>query len=240
MCGRYSVGDRGEITIAGIYHDFTFETRYNAAPKNSLPVILFENNAVTSKPMQWGWERPNKPLLINARAETALKFFRKPCLETRCLIPANGFYEWKDKLPWRFVMRDDETFYLAGIYQKIISPAHAEMEMDLTDSPPASCVIEQFCIITCNANPLVARVHDRMPVILSPSHYSTWLKGQQFSSITPGQWPRGFGNIAPTTDLVDILQSALVPSPAANMHSYRVGQLVNHWKNDSPDCWKPV
>ena len=197
MCGRYSAaGNLSELTR---FIDFVcrapfFAPRYNIAPRQQAPVIILDNFQPELKLMRWGlippWSKDEKigDDLINARAETISEktSFKKPFSRQRCLIPADGFYEWqrkdKDFTPFRFTMRDNSFFCFAGIYEKWLRPPKSGefiFDTDL-DTPPPSQVVETFSIITTAANPMVSAVHDRMPVIVPENHYLWWLDARKF------------------------------------------------------------
>ncbi|MEX1107705.1 MAG: SOS response-associated peptidase [Dongiaceae bacterium] len=180
MCGRYSLTTAPEamrrlFQLEGAL--LNLEPRYNIAPTQMAPVIRARReggNELTM--MRWGlvpaWSKtgPRRgPPMINARAETVAEqpAFRSAFRERRCLIPADGFYEWKkvgrEKLPFRFTMPDGAPFVLAGLWETWREPAGG----DLTS----------FTIIVTNANSLVARAHDRMPAILDATSAAAWLGG---------------------------------------------------------------
>jgi len=146
--------------------------------------------------------------MINARAETVAEkpAYRESFKSRRCLIPADGFYEWKregkTKQPYHFGMRDDSLFAFAGI-------------LDRWKNPQGE-VIETCLVITTKPNALLADVHDRMPVILPIGHYDLWLD--------PG--------FKQTDDLKELLR----PFEAELMKRYPVSTRVNLVKNDDPDC----
>jgi putative SOS response-associated peptidase YedK len=182
--------------------------------------------------MRWGlvaaWERDLKKArkVINARAETLQDkpMFRDALKQRRCLVPADGFFEWQGvgakKLPWRFVLKSGKPFCFAGIFNEWIDQEVSRRSgADDPDEPPPSARIETFAIITTEANDIVRPVHDRMPVIVQPEHYDWW--------IDPA--PKERLNL-----------STLKPSPAELMHKYRVGAVVNSSANETPECLKPV
>ncbi len=146
--------------------------------------------------------------MINARAETAaaMPAFREPLRLRRCLIPADGFYEWKragkEKLPFCFTLADGSLFALAGVWDRWKNPQGQWIE---------SC-----SILTTTPNELVRDLHDRMPVILARDGYDLWLDP-------------GFRKVAE-------LQPLLKPYPAEAMRRYRVSQRVNQVKNDDAEC----
>jgi putative SOS response-associated peptidase YedK len=238
MCGRYSAA--GTLNELAKLIDFVcrapfFAPRYNVAPRQSMPVIVLENFQPVMKPMRWGlipsWAKDESigDKLINARAETIAEktSFKKPFHSQRCLIPADGFYEWQRRdnsfTPFRFRMRDDSFFCFAGIYEKWIRPPReGEFEFNDFDEPPPSRVIETFSIITTEANDMVFAVHERMPVILGSDSYLRWIDCQRYGS-----------------DDV-FIRAMLHPYPAEEMDCYRVSKLVNNAKNDSPECLKPA
>jgi putative SOS response-associated peptidase YedK len=169
MCGRYSLKTDYE-TLAKRFHaeppTTTSASRYNISPTQSVPVIRnIRSNQIELA--SWGivpvWDK--KKTIINARKDSLDKpTFKKSFYERRCLILADGFYEWQKsdgagpKRPFRFVLRSEEPFAFAGIWRE-------EEEGD-----------EPYCaIITTEANSLVKPVHDRMPAILLPEAESDWL-----------------------------------------------------------------
>ena len=110
---------------------------------------------------------------------------------------------------------------MAGLWDKWIRPPRSgELNLGDGNEPDASQVVETFTVITTTPNAMVARVHDRMPVILSPEHYGWWLEPKRFEP--------------------DFLKTLLRPYPAEEMDCHSVSKLVNSAKNDSPECLKPV
>ncbi len=167
--------------------------------------------------LEWGFVRNNNPLgkrVINARAETAFSKWpwKIPIRKQRCLIPADGFYEWHGprgkKQGYRFTLRGERLFSLAGLWDYWKSP-----EGKLT---------ETFTVMTISANDLVRPVHakNRMPVILNPGDYDTWLSLD--------------------IDHPPTLAALLRPYPAEDMQVYRVGEAAKNPRFDSPDCVVPV
>jgi putative SOS response-associated peptidase YedK len=157
----------------GITLEIELAPRYNIAPTQSVPVVLLENGQAVCKMLRWGlvpfWAKDqavgNK--LINARAETvAVKnSFRESFRRRRCLVPADGFFEWKKeagrKTPYLFGADHGSLVALAGLWDTWQSPAGEK--------------VQSFTIITTEANALVAPVHNRMPVILGREAEATWL-----------------------------------------------------------------
>lgn len=227
MCGRYDMNLRDDELERRFQARFRREAltaserdwlrpRHNIAPSQYLPILLSEN--ATSfvfglwgyKP-EWAMKKTDVPSLINARAETvgSKPFFRKALRQRRCLIPATGFFEWKKegrrKLPFRCHLKSEEAFAFAGIYSTLRDEEGTERAA--------------YAIITTEANELVARVHNRMPVILRQESERDWLD--------------------PELSAEDA-QSMLVPYPEEGMRIYRVSQAVNSPRNDTPEVSTPL
>jgi len=235
MCGRYSAA--GTLSELAKLIDFIcripfFAPRYNIAPRQMAPVIVLEHNQPVLKPMRWGlipgWAKDETigDKLINARAETISEktSFKKPFEFQRCLVVADGFYEWQlsshGRTPFRFTMKDKSFFCMAGLWDRWIKPpVRGEFDFGDLDEPPPSRVIETFSIITTEANPMVAAVHDRMPVILQYAHWQWWIDDRRNG---------------------EAVKFMLRPFEAGDMACYRVSKLINSAKNDSPECLKPV
>jgi putative SOS response-associated peptidase YedK len=218
MCGRFGLFSPAEIIVAkfGI-KETTIELapRYNVAPEQDIAVII-QNDARKLVEMRWGlipfWTK--EPALdlstINARAETLeLKpTYRHSFKNRRCLIPVDGFYEWKGKAgtktPYFIRLKSQEPFAFAGLY-------------DLWESPTAE-VIASATIVTTTPNELLSWIHNRMPVILSDNEYETWLSKE---------------NVDPS-----LLKSLLDPFPSAAMQAYEVSTYVNSPSNEGPKCIK--
>jgi putative SOS response-associated peptidase YedK len=235
MCGRYSLSGKTEFefNIAGVVVRLVgFALRYNVAPTQLMPVIVQEQKP-TVKEMRWGmvpaWAKDEKTgfTMINAKVENLVSsnHWRRVLKSRRCLVPADGFYEWQSvngrKRPWRFVMKNEEPFLFAGLWDRWVRPATPDdPPLDLDDEPPPSRVVDSFTIITVPANELVAKVHDRMPTIISPAFYQDWLdssKGREQN-----------------------LVGHLEPFPAAYMEAYPVSPVVNNARVDSPECLKRI
>jgi putative SOS response-associated peptidase YedK len=146
------------------------EPRFNVTLTSTVPVVALGEGGAGVRPMRWGLvpagDRggPSPRLLANARSETVAKMpaFRGAVARRRCLVPANGYYEWKAsggvKLPHLFTLQDEEPFAFAGLWE-----------------PPGGPLPETFCILTTAPNELAALVHDRMPVILTDGAMRRWL-----------------------------------------------------------------
>jgi putative SOS response-associated peptidase YedK len=173
MCGRYRLARKKEILaeVFDVGDDGDWSPRYNIAPSQSVPVV----RQGATRPvrsfslMRWGlipfWAKDAKSAykMINARAETIAEkpAFREPLLSRRCLIPADGFYEWskysKGKSPFCFTLADESVFAFAGIWDRWKNP---EREL-----------VETCSIITTSANALLSDIHDRMPGILKGENH---------------------------------------------------------------------
>ena len=176
MCGRYTT-----ISIQAIAEQFglplpDLRPSYNIGPERPILVVRRAEGSGQREiaSLRWGlipwWTRDAAMLspLINARAETAAwrPAFRDSFRQRRCLIPADGFYEWKGeagrKQPYFVQMRDGRLFAFAGLWDRW--------------EPPDGDAIESCTILTTNANDLVRPLHDRMPVIVRPEDYELWLE----------------------------------------------------------------
>lgn len=155
MCERYSLGVK-EARLASPRFGtarFEFTPRYNIAPAQSAPVVLVENGKFVCREMKWGWTTPSG-LRPNATVETA-RTFRSALAERRCLVPADGFYEWKDRKPahpYRIVRPTRNLFWFAGLWQE-----------------------NEFTLFTVPAAGLVEFIHDREPAMIPESRIDWWL-----------------------------------------------------------------
>lgn len=175
MCARYTL-TLGSQSLADVFdvalvHDFA--PRWNVAPTQTVPVVVEGPRGVRRiEPMRWGlvpsWadDLSIGNRMINARSETAATkpSFRAAMRSRRCLVPADGFYEWTgpagDRSPIRIRRRDGGVFAFAGLFEV------------WTKAPEA---VETFTILTTGPNELMRPIHDRMPVVLAPSEWSRWL-----------------------------------------------------------------
>ena len=174
MCGRYTFTQTPDPELVVLPEGFEIETgpRYNLAPGQFAPVIQ-QADPEHIHYMRWGlipaWARDEKIgyKMINARAETLADkpAFRGPVRQSRCLVMADGFYEWKKtgagKQPFRITLKDESPFYFAGIYDRWHAPIGYE--------------IMTFSIITTEPNELMTDIHDRMPAILTPDQELIWM-----------------------------------------------------------------
>jgi putative SOS response-associated peptidase YedK len=223
MCGRYEYHPH-EFSDLRIRFNLDkdlpeFKPSYNIAPGQQVPVIIREDGRNKMKLMRWGlvpsWA-PDSSIgnrMINARCETLTeKTSFKQLLGThRCLIPADGFYEWrregKGKVPMRIVMKDRQLFTFAGLW-------------DVWRGDPEGGELYTFTIITTTANALLRPIHNRMPVIIDRLATNHWLD--------------------PAVSHPGTLSILLQPLPSELMDAYEVSRLVNDPRNDSPACITPA
>jgi len=170
MCGRYyiaidddelrDIGEEAEKIVRAYSEPIPMKMQGEIFPTDVVPVKTGRDRYV---PMKWGFANFDKKLIINARSETALQkpMFKKPMTESRCLIPASGYYEWKrdgaKKVKYQF-FAPDGAIYLAGCYR---------MEKG---SP-----LRAFVILTRQAENGLEAFHDRMPVIIPRNYAESWL-----------------------------------------------------------------
>lgn len=222
MCGRFTLTvDPADLRAAFENYQFPakFAPRFNIAP--SQPILAIPNDKTDKADFfiwglipSWAKDPTIGQRLINARGETLGEkpSFRGSYKYRRCLILADGFYEWKaqpgrkGKVPHYIHMKDRQPFAMAGLWDEWHSPDGGSLRT--------------ATIITVEPNALMAPIHDRMPAILKPSDYPQWLDPQ----------PR----------LPDSLQLLLKPYPAREMAAHPVGVLVNSPANDQPELVVPA
>ena len=220
MCGRYTLksNPHAVASLCNLPAIPELKARFNIAPTQLVPVIRAGPSGRELTMLRWGlipsWAKDAKiaHMMINARAETAAEkpAFRSAMKRRRCLLPADGFYEWKkvgkQKLPLHIRRRDEAPFAFAGLWE--------------CWKPPDGEPIETCTILTTASNEVVAPYHDRMPVILPPEYYDAWLK--------PGD-----------ADAEGFLP-LMVPFPAAEMVAVAANPIVNSPKTDCPECLQAV
>ena len=222
MCGRYTLSQLPEAIAQtfGIQQVLDLQPQYNIAPTQIVAAILHnpESNRRELQQLRWGlipsWAKdPGISVkMINARAETVAEkpSFRAAFKRRRCLVVADGFYEWQrqenKKQPFYFRLQDEQPFGFAGLWEQWQSPEGKEV---------ASCTI-----VTTEANELMQSVHNRMPVILKPEDYDLWLN--------------------PQLQAPDTLQQLLQPYLSEAMTAYPVSTVVNSPKNNTPECIVPI
>jgi putative SOS response-associated peptidase YedK len=226
MCGRF-VSTTPAAVLAERFHVAEVRTdelgeRYNVAPTDPVYAVAESKDGIRRLgTFKWGlvpfWAKDPKvgSRMINARVETLTSKFKRTLERRRCLIPADGFYEWQEregkrpKQPFFIHRGDAEPMAFAGLWEVWHDPDDPDGE------PLRTC-----SIITTDANQVVARTHDRMPVMLPEAAWSEWLDVAQHD--------------------VDRLQALLVPEPAARLEVYPVSTDVNSVRNDGPHLLEPL
>jgi putative SOS response-associated peptidase YedK len=226
MCGRFTL----RVPVKEMALVFDFETRslfpaevprYNIAPTQPIAAVRVRpgHDQRELVALRWGlipsWA--DDPAIgnrmINARAESVATkpSFRAAFKSRRCLIPADGYYEWQKvegrKRPYIITRKDGKPFAFAGLWEHWESKGDAE-------------VIESATILTTEANDLTRSIHDRMPVILNPGDYTRWLD--------------------PESGDPQALQTLLVPYQGKGLTAYPVSTAVNNPKNENPKCVEPL
>lgn len=258
MCGRYklTVPYREIVRLYNLTNSVNLPARWNIAPTQDVLAILSDPATKRRRGamLRWGllpsWAKDKKLAysLINARAETVASkpAFRDAFKKRRCIIPADGFYEWQAtgsahsssslspnggegrvrgragatrregegrniggtrKQPWCIVMKDRAVFGFAGLWE------------EWTDNESGE-IVRSCTIIVTMANALLAPIHDRMPVILDPADWATWLGEEPASP--------------------DALQALLKPYPANRMECFKIGTRIGNVKYDEPGLVEPV
>jgi len=233
MCGRFTLRAPASVVAEqfALFEVPPFAPRFNIAPSQPVPVVRLGKGDSPLSPrgtvpfsgrelvwLRWGlipsWAKDpaigNR--LINARAETVAEkpAFRATLRRRRCLVAADGFYEWqrtgKRKQPYFIRLRDDRPFAFAGLWESWEGPDSSQIE---------SCTL-----LTTEPNELMRPIHDRMPVILPADGYQAWLD--------------------PAVEKPEQLLLLFRPYPAGEMTAEPVGTFVNSPANEGPECIEPV
>lgn len=220
MCGRFVLTADPSIiqttfNLSSVPEDLT--PRYNVAPTQAVPVITNDDPRALvfhrwGLIPSWAKDKSTGSKMINARAESVDEkpSFRTAFKRRRCLIPADGFYEWrqsendKTKVPIFIHLKGRKIFAFAGLWEIWRSPQGEEVR---------SCTI-----LTTDANSFVSQIHTRMPVILSPADYDTWLSADQ----------------------PEVLKALLKPFDPEQMDAYAVSRRVNSTSNEGAELIQPV
>jgi len=223
MCGRFTL----TTSAAALARQFELvevpadlAPRYNVAPAQNVAAVrvLVQGEGRRVQMLHWGlvpsWAKDTKIgyRTINARSESVetKPSFRAAYRKQRCLVLADGFYEWQKlgraKQPYLIRCKDGEPFAIAGLWEKWNDPAGEPLE---------SCTL-----LTCEANALVAEIHERMPVILQPGDYDQWLDPEEQDPVRLGP--------------------LLTPYPADQMEMVAVSPRVNSPRHDDPQCLEPL
>ncbi len=236
MCGRYALVDGQRVLktftelqqLKRLGKPFELLPRYNAAPMQPMPVIAVRSSERVLQAMRWWlvphWSKDGKPNTkfpaFNARAESILtsKLFAPYFKSSRCLVPADAFYEWKniapasggrntpEKQPLCIRMKDETPFMFGGVFSVWKNAGGEEFPT--------------FTIITTEANALMRDIHHRMPVIIPERHFAEWLDRDENDT--------------------GALAKLLIPYPAKPMKAYRVAKTVGNSRNDAPVCLEPI
>jgi putative SOS response-associated peptidase YedK len=210
MCGRYALHSHPDVVamLFGLSEVPAYAPRFNIAPMSQVLIVRGAGQPAAAL-VRWGlvprWVKdPAKAAKMhNARAETVAErpSFRDAYRSRRCLMPANGFYEWHDgpggKQPFYVRPANEELFSLAALWELWRGPQG---------------VIESCAVITTEANATMAKVHDRMPVIIAPGDRAAWLSGAE---------------------------GLLRPAPDAALRIQKVSRAVNDGRRESPDLIEP-
>jgi putative SOS response-associated peptidase YedK len=222
MCGRFVLSTPADAIAAefgAMTGGLVLRPRYNIAPMTDVVVVRSVDGQRSLAMLRWGlipaWARDPTiaSRLINARSESAADkpSFRDAMKKRRCIVPASGFYEWKKegtrKQPWYFhPSRPASLLAMAGLWERWRDPDGE--------------IVETCCLLTTSANPVLAPVHDRMPVTLDREGIARWLDPAETDS-------RGL------TDL-------LVPAPPARLRGHPVSTAVSSVRNDDARNIEPV
>lgn len=219
MCGRY-VFDEATIAQVGLELDAEWnapqpEAHYNVAPSQYAPVVVEREGRRRVEMFRWGFQRPNRDTggliqLVNARAERVAWNFGEAFRQTRCLVPASGFYEWRRdgraKQPHYIHGADGGLLTFAGVWES-------------WRPDPAAEPIPTFVILTTAGNGFMAPIHERMPVILDGADRDAWLAGA-----------------ASSRELGALLRSA----PDDRLVAHPVSSYVNSPANEGAECIAPL
>jgi putative SOS response-associated peptidase YedK len=244
VCGRFTLRTPA-ASLAGWFLraslDLNFpelRPRFNIAPSQLIACVRRASAEADAERefevarLQWGlvppWSKDGKAVysMINARAETVHEkpSFRSAFRTRRCLIVADGFYEWiregKVKRPFYITMADEQPFCMAGIWERWAG---------------GDQVVESVAVLTTTANSLMASIHDRMPVIIPPGEFHRWLEAD-----IPAASKSSADSEQRAVAATAALQELLRPYPAEAMAAREVSTFVNSVRNESPDCITPL
>lgn len=225
MCGRYNIipdadawSAAFELTENDKIRVESLDANYNVTPSSLIPIVRSEEHEHLLSQVHWGlipsWvkHKNSSYKMINARAESIREkpAFRKAFARQRCLIITNGFYEWKRQhgqkiaQPFLITAKDRKVFAFAGIWELWIDPN-------------GGAQLYSSAIVTTAANRKMLRIHERMPVILAPDQYRSWLTGS-----------------------ADVAHELLNPCPENWLDIYPVSTYVNNPRNNDAKCLKRI
>jgi putative SOS response-associated peptidase YedK len=222
MCGRYVVAYDPETLVAGfsVLRVPPFPRRWNVAPQSPVPVVYETRQGErVADLMRWGlvpsWAKEPSigHRLNNARSDGVFDkpSFRQAVRRRRCLLPASGFYEWQatpeGKHPWYVSARDGSLLAMAGLFEAWRPSPEADWQL--------TC-----CVITTDANALMAPIHDRMPVLIPPSQWARWLAREL-------QDPAA-------------IEPLLVPPPAEGLQAWPVARAVSRGTAEGDMLVRPL
>src|SRR5215510_10968043 len=222
MCGRYAVTSAAEAirTLFGYAEQPEFPPRYNIAPTQPIAIVRLVNGKRQFALVRWGllpsWVQDPRSfsLLINARGESVMDkpAFKAAMKYRRCLVPADGFYDWKAsgtrRQPYYVRAKSGQPLAFAGLWETWIGPNGEELET--------------AAIVTTRANRALTDIHDRMPVIVPPDAFELWLDCAHVD--------------------VETAMTLVAPAPEAALEAYEVSVAVNRTANDNPklvERWSP-
>lgn len=220
MCGRYAITSPPEAIKALFRYGEqpNFPPRHNVAPTQPVPVVRLAGGVRAFALLRWGlipaWVKDPRgfSLLVNARGESVCDkpAFRNAMKRRRCLLPADGFFEWQatggPKRPFFIRKRGGGPLAFAGLWEAWMGPNGEELET--------------VCIVTTRANPTLRPIHDRMPVIVPPEAFDLWLDADHVDALTAS--------------------ALIAPAPDGLLEAYEVSTAVNRTANDTPDLLAPL
>ncbi|MFO1066977.1 MAG: SOS response-associated peptidase [Geminicoccaceae bacterium] len=221
MCGRFGLSTlppQFQLSF-GVEPPADYRPRWNITPDSVIVTIRMAADGPAARMVRWGMLGPwmkaaNDPgRQINARSETAFEkpMFRDAIRKGRCLIPADGFYEWQKAAgggpsqPYRITLRNGEPFAFAGLWRRV----------RLEDGS----LLETCAILTTDAAPSIQGIHHRMPVMLRHADHAAWLD--------------------PARDRPETVLPLLAPRPDDELLAYRIGRKVNNPRADDPSIVEP-
>jgi len=221
MCGRYTITASPEVLRAlfAYAEQPNFPPRYNVAPTQPIPIVRLVEGRREFALVRWGllpsWVRDPKgfTLVFNARGESVIDkpAFRNAMKRRRCLIPADGFYEWQargkaQKQPFYIRAKSGAPLAFAGLWETWTGPNGEELDT--------------AAIVTTRANKTLAPIHERMPVIVPPEAFDLWLNSNEVDATTAA--------------------ALIVPAPDGLLEVYEISTAVNRTANDNAKLLEPV